>query len=75
MFLDPGIEIMSTILGSQAQKPGLGREKYVPRPAQGRKPGLEREKYTPRPVRLRILSDFHPRQSRLPWLFVTRHNS
>ena len=73
--LDPGMEIMSTILGSQAQKTGLGKEKYASRPAQGRKPGLEREKYTPRPVRLRILSDFHPRQSHLPWLFVTRHNS
>ena len=47
--LDPGIEIMSTILGSQAQKPGLGKEKYAPRPARGRKPGLEREKYVPRP--------------------------
>ena len=73
--LDPGIEIMSTILNSQVRKPGLGKEKYASRPAQGRKPGLERKKYTPRPVRLRILSDFHPRQSHLPWLFVTRHNS
>ena len=49
MFLDPGMEIMSTILGSQARKPGLGKEKYASRPAQGRKPGLEREKYVPRP--------------------------
>ena len=60
---------------AQGRKPGLGKEKYVPRPAQGRKTGLERKKYTPRPVRLRILSDFHPHQSHLPWLFVTRHNS
>ena len=40
MFLDPGMEIMSTILGSQARKPGLGKEKYASRPAQGREPGL-----------------------------------
>lgn len=44
MFLDPGMEIMSTILGSQARKPGLEKEKYASRPAQGRKPGLERKK-------------------------------
>ena len=31
--LDPGIEIMSTILDSQARKPGLGKEKYASRPA------------------------------------------
>ena len=43
------MKIMSTILGSQAQKAGLGKEKYAPRPARGRKPGLEREKYVPRP--------------------------
>ena len=42
--LDPGIEIMSTILNSQVRKPGLGKEKYASRPAQGRKPGLEMEK-------------------------------
>ena len=35
---------MSIILGSQAQKPGLGKEKYASRPAQGRKLGLEMEK-------------------------------
>ena len=40
---------MSIILGSQAQKPGLGKEKYAPRPAQGRKTGLEMEKYAARP--------------------------
>lgn len=40
VFLDPGIEIMSTILNSQVRKTGLEKEKYVPRPAQGRKPGL-----------------------------------
>ena len=54
MFLDPGIEIMSTILNSQARKTGLGKEKYASRPAQGRKPGLERKKYTLRPVRFGI---------------------
>ena len=47
--LDPEMKIMSTILDSQARKPGLGREKYASRPARGRKPGLEMEKYAARP--------------------------
>ena len=39
--LDPGMEIMLTILNSQTRKKGLEREKYARRPAQGRKTGLE----------------------------------
>lgn len=34
--LDPRMEIMSTILDSQAQKTGLGKEKYAPRPVRFR---------------------------------------
>ena len=40
-----------------------------------KKNGSGEKKIFSRPVRLRILSDFHLRQSHLPWLFVTRHNS
>jgi len=43
------MEIMSTILDSQARKQGLGREKYASRPAQGRKTGLGMWKQAIRP--------------------------